>query len=285
LGPVGFIILGFQLWSMMPIGYYSIAMEPIELSVLHVLAISTLSVYGIILGGWASNSKYGMLGGIRSAAQTIAYEIAIGLIIIPIILYSGGASLGEIGNKGIGIIEEMGAFGPLGILIFIGGLAETNRPPFDLPEAEAELVAGYSTEYSAAGSALSSTAEYGNILFYSASVTILVGGGPNWLGIKLSIMIILFIWVRVASPRYRYDQLMRLGWKNLLPLALGLISFYTTTYILPDRGSASASKEELAQWESNCLTSNRLRVRNHHFSKEERRGIIAQMDEQLICNQ
>jgi NADH-quinone oxidoreductase subunit H len=230
LSPVIFILMSFQLWGLLPLGPYSLFTD-INLTILYILGISSLSVYGIILGGWASNSKYAMLGGIRSAAQMISYEIAIGLIIMPLIIYAENASILEIINKQKDLYFIL-PFLPLFMLFLIGGLAETNRPPFDLPEAEAELVAGYSTEYSAAGFALFFIAEYGNILFFSTLSVLIFFGGFSFLYIKLSIILFTFIWVRVAFPRYRYDQLMRLGWKSFLPLSLAFLSLYSSLFLL-----------------------------------------------------
>ena len=190
-------------------------------------------MYGIILSGWSSNSKYSFLGGLRSTAQMVSYEISIGLILMSVVLYVGSLNLLDTSFKmahmGIGFILP---FFPLFILFFISSLAETNRPPFDLPEAEAELVAGYSTEYSSMGFALFFIAEYGNIVFMSWLNVILFYGVFGFTIIKLSLLLFMFIWVRVAFPRYRYDQLMRLGWKSFLPLSLGFISFYSTIFLL-----------------------------------------------------
>lgn len=202
---------------------------------LYIFAISSLSVYGIILSGWSSNSKYSFLGGLRSTAQMVSYEISIGLIIMSIVLYVGSLNLLEIvftqKDMPFGFILP---FFPLFLLFFISSLAETNRPPFDLPEAEAELVAGYSTEYSSMGFALFFIAEYGNIVFMSWLNLLLFFGAFGFFStlFKLSFFLFLFIWVRVAFPRYRYDQLMRLGWKSFLPLSLAFISFYSTIFLV-----------------------------------------------------
>lgn len=232
LGPIIFIFLSFVLWSLVPFGFHSIYTE-INFTILYIFAISSLSVYGIILSGWSSNSKYSFLGGLRSTAQMVSYEISIGLILMSVVLYVGSLNLLDTSFKmahmGIGFILP---FFPLFILFFISSLAETNRPPFDLPEAEAELVAGYSTEYSSMGFALFFIAEYGNIVFMSWFNVILFYGVFGFTIIKLSLLLFMFIWVRVAFPRYRYDQLMRLGWKSFLPLSLGFISFYSTIFLL-----------------------------------------------------
>lgn len=165
----------------------------------------------------------------------VSYEISIGMLLMPIVLYTGSLNILDIGlkqsNMGLGFILP---FFPLFMLFFISSLAETNRPPFDLPEAEAELVAGYSTEYSAMGFAMFFIAEYGNIVFMSwLNVLLFFGGLPFGLTkIALMVLLFMFIWVRVAFPRYRYDQLMRLGWKSFLPLSLAFISFYSTIFLL-----------------------------------------------------
>jgi NADH-quinone oxidoreductase subunit H len=232
LGPIIFLFLAFVLWSLIPFGFFSLYTE-IPLTLLYIFAISSLSVYGIILSGWSSNSKYSFLGGLRSTAQMISYEISIGLILMSIVLYVGSLNLLDIIFKQeFNSIPFFIPFFPLFFLFFISSLAETNRPPFDLPEAEAELVAGYSTEYSSMGFALFFIGEYGNIVFMSWLNVILFFNPFSWTILKLSFLLFLFIWVRVAFPRYRYDQLMSLGWKSFLPLSLGFISFYSTFFIL-----------------------------------------------------
>lgn len=230
--PFIFLLLGFQFWSFLPFSAYGFFTE-VSLTILYILAISSLSVYGIILGGWSSNSSYALLGGIRSAAQMISYEIAIGLILMPLIIYTESTSLLVFLHKQA-FIPNLIPFLPLFLFFFLCGLAETNRPPFDLPEAEAELVAGYSTEYSAAGFAFFFIAEYANILFFSLFSVFLFFGSFNsaLLPFKLSLLLFLFIWVRVAFPRYRYDQLMRLGWKSFLPLSLAFLSFFSTLFLI-----------------------------------------------------
>ena len=197
-------------------------------SVLFVLTISGLSVYGIILAGWSSNSRYAFLGSLRASAQMISYEVSIGLIILANCLLAKTMNLYNLSNwqehHGWLIISLL----PGGILFFLSSLAETNRPPFDLPEAEGELVAGYYVEYSAAGFALFFIAEYANIIFLSLLWSVFFSGGFNPL-VSLFVMFS-FIWVRSAYPRYRYDQLMRLGWKCFLPLSLAL--FFSSLIII-----------------------------------------------------
>lgn len=234
IGPIIFLFLSFTLWSLIPFGFHSLFSD-MNLTMLYIFAISSLSVYGIILSGWSSNSKYSFLGGLRSTAQMISYEISIGLILVPIALFVGSLNLLDVVlAQRYMILGFLSPFFPLFFLFFISSLAETNRPPFDLPEAEAELVAGYSTEYSAMGFALFFIAEYGNIVFMSWLTLLLFYGSFHFLSTlsKLSFLLFTFIWVRVAFPRYRYDQLMRLGWKSFLPLSLAFISFYSTVFLL-----------------------------------------------------
>lgn len=230
--------LSFIAWAVIPFDY-DIVLSDLNIGILYIFAVSSLGVYGIILAGWASNSKYAFLGALRSAAQMVSYEVSIGLIIITVLLCVGSLNL----NKIIIAQEYIWFFIPLFpifIMFFISTLAETNRHPFDLPEAEAELVAGYNVEYSAMGFALFFLGEYSNILLMSAmSIVLFLGGwlppfnipilnwipNPVWFGIKISCVIFLFVWVRVALPRYRYDQLMTIGWKVFLPLSLGWVLF------------------------------------------------------------
>lgn len=224
-------------WLVIPLNY-GIVFADINLSVLYFFAISSLSVYGIVLAGWSSNSKYAFLGALRSAAQMIAYEVSIGLILISVLFCVSSLNFSEIvyfQEEIWFIIPHFFAF----ILFFISALAETNRAPFDLPEAEAELVSGYNVEYSAMTFALFFLAEYANIIFVSTLITILfLGGwtGPsyfiNFFVLKVLFNLILFIWVRTTLPRFRYDQLMRLGWKVFLPISLGLVVFNLLIAIL-----------------------------------------------------
>ena len=196
--------------------------------VLFVFMISGLSVYGVILAGWSSNSRYAFLGSLRASAQMISYEVSVGLIVLSNCLLAKTMNLYSLGfwqhQYGWLIVPLI----PGGVLFFLSALAETNRPPFDLPEAEGELVAGYYVEYSAAGFALFFIAEYANIIFLSILWSVLFSGGFNPL-VSLLVMFS-FIWVRSAYPRYRYDQLMRLGWKCFLPLSLTL--FFSTLIII-----------------------------------------------------
>ena len=218
-------------WAIIPYDKYSVLSE-INIGVLYLFAISSLGVYGIIMSGWSSNSKYAFLGALRSAAQMVSYEVSIGFIIVTIVVCCGSFNLQTIieCQKNVWFVIP---FFPLFLMFFTSALAETNRHPFDLPEAEAELVSGYNVEYSAMGFALFSLGEYANMLLMCSFNTILFFGGwlppfqilsfiPGsfWFGLKICFFVILFIWMRAALPRYRYDQLMNLGWKAFLPLSL-----------------------------------------------------------------
>ncbi len=236
IAPMITFILSLMGWGVIPFNETAI-LSDINLGVLYLFAISSLSVYGIIMSGWSSNSKYAFLGALRSAAQMVSYEVSIGFIMISIVLCVGSFNLSEIvyAQKNIWFIIP---FFPIFLMFFVSALAETNRHPFDLPEAEAELVSGYNVEYSAMGFALFFLGEYANMLLMSALMSILFLGGWNapieflnfipgslWFGLKISIFVIGFIWMRAALPRYRYDQLMHLGWKVFLPFSLGYLLF------------------------------------------------------------
>ncbi|MCS6986677.1 MAG: NADH-quinone oxidoreductase subunit NuoH [Sphingomonadaceae bacterium] len=241
MAPMISFVLALVAWAVIPFDA-GLVLADINLGLLYLFAISSLGVYGIIMSGWASNSRYAFLGGLRSAAQMVSYEVSIGLIIICVVLYASSFNLTEIVEAQRGAI--LGVFNlnllnpllvPVAVLFFISALAETNRPPFDLPEAEAELVAGYQTEYSSMAFALLMLGEYMNILLMCALFSILFLGGylppidwapleaiPGlaWLFAKIVLVFILFAWVKALVPRYRYDQLMRLGWKVFLPFSL-----------------------------------------------------------------
>lgn len=238
LAPIITFMISLVTWAVIPFGYGKVIAD-INVGILYILAMSSLGVYGIITSGWSSNSKYAFLGSLRSAAQMVSYEVSIGLIIISVLLCVGSLNLTEIIEAQREVWFVIPLF-PAAIMFFISGLAETNRAPFDLPEAEAELVAGYNVEYSAMGFALFFLGEYANILLYSSMVTVLfLGGwlppfslfifdwipGTIWFGLKVSAIVFLFVWVRAAYPRFRYDQLMRLGWKVFLPFSLGWVLF------------------------------------------------------------
>ena len=231
LSPIITFVISLMGWAIIPYDKYSMLAD-INIGVLYLFAISSLGVYGIIMSGWSSNSKYAFLGALRSAAQMVSYEVSIGFIIATIVVCCGSFNLQTIieSQKNIWFVIP---FFPLFLMFFVSALAETNRHPFDLPEAEAELVSGYNVEYSAMGFALFSLGEYANMLLMSSlNVILFFGGwlpplevlsfipGSIWFGLKICFFVILFVWMRAALPRYRYDQLMALGWKVFLPLSL-----------------------------------------------------------------
>ena len=233
LAPIITMTLALIAWAVIPFSE-SFVLADINVGILYLFAISSLGVYGIIMGGWASNSKYPFLGAIRSAAQMISYEVSIGIIIINVLLCVGSLNLNDIVKAQQNLWFIIPLF-PMFVIFFISALAETNRPPFDLPEAEAELVAGYQTEYSGMMYAMFWLGEYANILLMCAMGSILfLGGwlspidlfpfniipGPLWMIFKILFLFILFALVKATVPRYRYDQLMKLGWKVFLPLSL-----------------------------------------------------------------
>lgn len=230
--PVVTFLLALISWAVIPFGE-GMVLSDLDIGMLYIFAISSLGVYGVIMAGWSSNSKYAFLGALRSTAQMVSYEVSLGLIIITVLMCVGSLNLSEIVLAQEEVWFAVPLF-PLLLLFFISCLAETNRAPFDLPEAEAELVAGYNVEYSSMGFALFFLGEYANMIMMSVLCVILfLGGwlpplsltifywipGSFWLGIKTIFFLFLYIWVRAAFPRYRYDQLMRLGWKVFLPLA------------------------------------------------------------------
>ena len=231
--PVVTFVLSLIGWAVIPFDF-GVVLSDINVGILYLFAISSLGVYGVIMAGWASNSKYAFLGALRSAAQMVSYEIAIGFVIITVLLCVGSLNLTDIvlAQKDLWFAIPLL---PMFVIFFISALAETNRAPFDLPEAEAELVAGYSVEYSSLTFALFFLGEYANMILMSALTVILfLGGwlppldvapfnwipGPVWFAAKIAGLLFLFLWVRATFPRYRYDQLMRLGWKVFLPASL-----------------------------------------------------------------
>jgi NADH-quinone oxidoreductase subunit H len=233
MAPMVTFILAMIGWAVIPFGP-GLVIADINVGILYLFAISSLSVYGIIMAGWASNSRYAFLGALRSAAQMVSYEISIGLIIINVLISAGSLNLTEIVLAQQGLWYFIPHF-PMFAIFIVSILAETNRHPFDLPEAEAELVAGYNVEYSAMTFALFFIGEYANMILMSAICSILfLGGwlppfdiapftwipGPLWLIAKVCFVLFIFIWARATLPRYRYDQLMRLGWKVFLPASL-----------------------------------------------------------------
>jgi len=233
LAPIVTMTLALVAWAVIPMSE-EIVLSDINVGILYLFAVSSLGVYGIIMGGWASNSKYPFLGAIRSAAQMVSYEVSIGIIIINVLLCVGSLNLKDIVLAQKDLWYVIPLF-PMFVIFFISSLAETNRPPFDLPEAEAELVAGYQTEYSGMMYAMFWLGEYANILLMCAMGAILFLGGwlpildiypvniipaPVWMILKILFLFILFALIKAIVPRYRYDQLMRLGWKIFLPFSL-----------------------------------------------------------------
>ncbi len=233
LAPIVTMTLALVAWAVIPMSE-DIVLSDINVGILYLFAISSLGVYGIIMGGWASNSKYPFLGAIRSAAQMVSYEVSIGIIIINVLICVGSLNLKDIVLAQRDLWYVIPLF-PMFVIFFISALAETNRPPFDLPEAEAELVAGYQTEYSGMMYAMFWLGEYANILLMCAMGAILFLGGwlpildvypinlipaPLWMILKILFLFFLFALIKAIVPRYRYDQLMRLGWKIFLPFSL-----------------------------------------------------------------
>ena len=243
LAPIVTMTLALISWAVIPFSATQVLAD-INVGILYLFAVSSLGVYGIIMGGWASNSKYPFLGAIRSAAQMVSYEVSIGVIIINVLLCVGSLNLSDIVMAQENLWFVIPLF-PMFVIFFISALAETNRPPFDLPEAEAELVAGYQTEYSGMMYAMFWLGEYANILLMCAMGSILfLGGwlspieiypfslipGAIWLIFKILFLFVLFALVKATVPRYRYDQLMRLGWKIFLPLSLSWVVL-TASYL------------------------------------------------------
>jgi NADH-quinone oxidoreductase subunit H len=244
LSPILTFTICLMGWAVITYDKYAVLAD-LDVGLLYLLGVSSLGVYGIIMAGWASNSKYAFLGGLRSAAQMVSYEVSLGLIVVTIVLSSGSFCLGEIVEAQRDMWYVISFF-PLFVVFFTSGLAETNRHPFDLPEAEAELVSGYNVEYSAMGFALFSLGEYGNMLLMSSlNVTLFFGGwlpplnllsfipGSFWFGIKVCFFVVLYVWVRAALPRYRYDQLMNLGWKVFFPVSLTylVLTYYSLSIL------------------------------------------------------
>ena len=236
MAPVATFMLSLVAWAVVPFDY-GMVLSDLNIGLLYLFAISSLGVYGIIIAGWSSNSKYAFLGALRSAAQMVSYEVSIGLILITVLICVGSCNLSEIVMAQKQIWFGIPLF-PVLVMFFISCLAETNRAPFDLPEAEAELVAGYNVEYSSMGFALFFLGEYANMILMSGLCTLFfLGGwlpildlpifkkipGSIWFSIKVLFFLFLYIWVRAAFLRYRYDQLMGLGWKVFLPLSLAWV--------------------------------------------------------------
>ena len=237
IAPLVTFTLALVAWAVIPFDP-GVVVANINVGILYIFAISSLGVYGIILAGWASNSRYAFLGALRSAAQMVSYEVAIGFVLVTVLLCAGSLNLGEI-VAAQARVPVWHAYAwpmlPMFVIFFISGLAETNRAPFDLVEGESEIVAGYFVEYSAMAFALFYLGEYGNMILTSAMTSVLfLGGwlapfsvvpftwvpGPIWFALKIAFVLFCFLWVRATFPRFRYDQLMRLGWKVFLPFSL-----------------------------------------------------------------
>lgn len=249
LAPMITFTLSLIGWAVIPFDK-NLVLADINVGILYIMAVSSLGVYGIIIAGWASNSKYAFLGAIRSSAQMISYEVSMGLVIITVLLITGSLNLTEIVERSMNLpwwLELLML--PMGVVFFISILAETNRHPFDLPEAEAELVAGYNVEYSSMAFALFFLGEYANMILVSATCTTLFLGGyyppfniqflefiPGviWFLFKISCLLFIFLWIRATLPRYRYDQLMRLGWKLFLPLTLCWVVLISSIIVYSD---------------------------------------------------
>jgi len=236
LAPAITLIPAFAIWAVIPIAP-GFAIANIDAGLLYVLSLTSVGVYGVILAGWASNSKYAFLGAMRSAAQIVAYEIAMGFALVGVLMASGSLNLGTIIAKQQGSIADWNVWllFPLFVVYFISGVAETNRAPFDVAEGESEIVAGFHVEYSGIGFALFFLAEYANMILIAALTSIFFCGGwlspfegvpylgaPSfwWLAAKILFFLFLFLWLRATFPRYRYDQIMRLGWKALIPVTI-----------------------------------------------------------------
>jgi NADH-quinone oxidoreductase subunit H len=247
IAPVLTFVLALIAWAVIPFGE-DLVLADINVGILYLFAISSLGVYGIIMAGWASNSRYAFFGALRSAAQMVSYEVSMGFVMITVLIFVGSLSLTDIvlAQKTVWFVIPLF---PMFVIFFISTLAETNRSPFDLPEAEAELVAGYNVEYSSMTFALFFLGEYANMILMSAmTVVLFLGGwlppfdvaplnwipGPLWFGAKIAAVLFVFLWVRATFPRYRYDQLMRLGWKVFLPLSLFAVAAYSGVLVAFD---------------------------------------------------
>ena len=240
MAPVVAFSLALIAWAVIPWGD-GIVLADLNVGILYIFAISSLGVYGILMAGWSSNSRYAFLGGLRSAAQMISYEVSIGFVLVAVLVWVGSLNLSDVvlaQSGGVGSWFVFSHF-PLFMIFLISAMAETNRPPFDLPEAEAELVAGYQVEYSSMAFGLFWLGEYANVLLMCAMTSILFFGGwlapfafldfipgPLWVMAKMAFFFFIFSWVKATVPRYRYDQLMRLGWKVFLPLSLFAVVAY-----------------------------------------------------------
>ncbi|MDX1738680.1 MAG: NADH-quinone oxidoreductase subunit NuoH [Alphaproteobacteria bacterium] len=240
IAPALTFILAIIAWAVIPFGD-GLVLADINVGILYLFAISSLGVYGIVIAGWASNSKYAFLGALRSAAQMVSYEVSMGLVIVTVLIFTNSLNLTEIVKYQQEHMWFVIPLFPMFVVFYISILAETNRAPFDLPEAEAELVSGYNVEYSSMTFALFFLGEYANMILMSGmATTLFLGGwlppldiaplnmipGPIWFALKTALMLFGFLWVRASFPRYRYDQLMRLGWKVFLPFTLACVFIY-----------------------------------------------------------
>ncbi len=247
LAPMITFVLSLIAWAVIPFSENWVLAD-INVGILYLFAISSLGVYGVIIAGWASNSKYAFLGALRSAAQMVSYEVSIGFVIVTVLVCVGSLNLSDIVLAQKNLWFFIPLF-PMFIVFFVSALAETNRAPFDLPEAEAELVSGYNVEYSAMAFALFFLGEYANMILMSALTVVLFLGGwlapidiapfnlipsPVWFIIKIMLVLFCFLWVRATFPRYRYDQLMRLGWKIFLPLSLAWLVIVSSVLVAFD---------------------------------------------------
>jgi NADH-quinone oxidoreductase subunit H len=241
LAPLITFILSLLTWSVLPLGF-SMVLSDFSLGILYIFAVSSLEVYGVILAGWSSNSRYAFLGSLRTVAQMISYEISIGFVIISLVILSGSSNLSIIVEAQEDLWYCIPLF-PMFLIFIISMLAETNRHPFDLPEAESELVSGYNVEYSGMSFALFFLGEYSSMLLMSCISVIFFFGGwflvldlewfsPFVFGLKSMLFIFIFVWARAALPRYRYDQLMRLGWKVFCPFTLAWTIFLSSFVVL-----------------------------------------------------
>ncbi|MBT7953890.1 MAG: NADH-quinone oxidoreductase subunit NuoH [Rhodospirillaceae bacterium] len=259
MAPMVTFSLALMAWAVIPLGD-GLVVADINVGVLYLFAISSLGVYGVLMAGWASNSKYAFLGALRSAAQMVSYEVSMGFIIITVLIVAGSLNLSDIVNAQKESVWFVIPLFPMAVIFFISTLAETNRHPFDLPEAEAELVAGYNVEYSSMTFALFFLGEYANMILMAGMTTILFFGGwlppfdiapfnwlpgPLWFIIKMCMLLFIFLWVRATFPRYRYDQLMRLGWKVFLPISLAavvIVGGVVLVFDISPLANAAASK-------------------------------------------
>nr|BCH36419.1 NADH dehydrogenase subunit 1 [Acanthaster planci] len=241
LSPILFLSIALFLWSLIPVGF---CVLEVNLSLVLVMGLSSLSVYALLGSGWASNSNYSFLGAVRAVAQTVSYEISLGLILLGVVVFSGGFSLSVIENSQGGSWLVFCCL-PLFVVWFVSTLAETNRAPFDLTEGESEIVSGYNVEYAGGPFAMFFIAEYGNIIFMNLLSVVLFFGGSSPFGgvfpmgvlivsVKTVFLVVLFLWVRASYPRFRYDHLMYLTWKKYLPFSLGVLVFYSVLLVSVD---------------------------------------------------